>query len=1708
MNRLLHAAGIFIGLFMLFAVPLQAQTTVFINEIHYDNTSTDEGEAIEIAGPAGTDLTNWEIVLYNGSSGVVYDSDVIDATIPDDGSGFGFVTISYPSNGIQNGSPDGIVLSDGINVIQFLSYEGSFTAVGGVADGMTSTDIGVAESSSTPIGNSMQLMGNGSVYEDFTWSTEVASTFDDVNAGQTFESSTSAVVFINEIHYDNDGTDEGEEIEIAGTAGTDLTGWQIVLYNGSNGTVYDTDDIGGTIPDDGSGFGFVTIAYPSNGIQNGGPDGVVLSDGTNVIQFLSYEGSFTAVDGIANGMTSTDIGVSESSSTPIGNSLQLVGTGLRASDFTWAADMPSTFGAVNAGQVFGENTNDTPVVTITEPADGAAFEEGAVVTFTGTATDTEDGDLSSSIEWVSSIDGSIGTGASIMVTLSVGTHMITASATDSEFETGTDEISVTVNPVGGVQTAVFINEIHYDNDGTDEGEEIEIAGPAGTDLTGWQIVLYNGSNGTVYDTDALSGTIPDDGSGFGFVTIAYPSNGIQNGSPDGIVLSDGINVIQFLSYEGALTAVGGIADGMTSTDIGVSESSSTPIGNSLQLTGTGTVYEDFTWATDMANTFGAVNTGQEFEAQALAFVNEIHYDNDGGDEGEAIEIAGRAGTDLTGWSIVLYNGSNGTQYNSVELSGTIPDDGSGFGFVTEFISGIQNGSPDGIVLANGSEVVQFLSYEGTFTAVGGVADGQESIDIGVSESSGTPIGNSLQLTGTGTQASDFTWASDMPNTFGTVNTGQEFGEGGGIMVKEIYEIQGSGLVSPFENTIVRTENNVVIAVGPEGFFIQTPSERTDGDVETSDGIYVFTDGAPGVAVGDLVDVEGQVIEFFDLTEFSNGPTVTVVGTGTVPAAIVFDETLPSTDAPESETTYERYEGMLVTIPNGLVSGPSQSFGSDPEAEAYVVANGVQPFREPGIIAPGIEGLPVWDGNPEVFEIDPDKLGLDNVLFTRGSTFSATGALAFEFGEYEVWLTELTVNNLVDLPVPVRTPGESEGTIGSLNLLRLDIADSDYASRIAKFSAYIRTVLLSPDIIAVQEVQDIATLTGLAEKLNDDDPSLSYEAYLVEGNDQGGIDVGYLVNANAVQVNAITQLAADETLTFDGSLLHDRPPLLLEAQFLVFGVPTVAVEVLAVHNRSLNGINDPSGGERVRIKRLEQAQSIAQIVQDRQTANADVKLTVIGDFNAFEFTDGFVDVVGQISGNANPADNLVSGDDLVEPDLTNQVLSVPQDDRYSFIFSGSAQVLDHALTSSAFNPHITGLAFGRGNAGAPEVLLDDASTPLASSDHDGLVMYVELQNVFPATAVLAAENSVFLDRSTAVESGDILVAGDAEGDVLGGSSELVIGRRATTPAGFQVKADGITVFPDAVVDGDVSYNTLDNFGIINGTETSPLELPVFDAPPFPDVTAGTENVSVRRNTEQSLDPGAYGHVIIRGGSTLILTGGEYHVKSLTILSDAELLFDGITDLRIEERLMADRAMHIGPVEGSGFDAADMIMYVAGINGKGGELGETPVAAEIGQNNDVRANLFVPNGSLIFEGNTVAEGSFIARDIHVGRNTSVALNSYWAAVSFQPVAQAATGKDELAKETIAQEVPDTYALGQNYPNPFNPTTSIPFSLPEASHVRLVVYDMLGRVVDTVIDGELNAGYHNATFDASTYPSGTYVYRIEASGFTSTQKMVLVK
>ena len=378
-----------------------------------------------------------------------------------------------------------------------------------------------------------------------------------------------------------------------------------------------------------------------------------------------------------------------------------------------------------------------------------------------------------------------------------------------------------------------------------------------------------------------------------------------------------------------------------------------------------------------------------------------------------------------------------------------------------------------------------------------------------------------------------------------------------VVSAEIFEIQGKAETSSHDGAMVRTADNVVTAVAANGFFIQTPSDRSDADADTSDGIFVNTASAPTVAPGDVVSVTGQVVESDGFTTIAAGSSVSgakvnVVGFGEVPAAVEFDATRPSPDpdAPSCAIEFECYEGMLIRIATGTISGPNQRFPEDPVAEMYLTATSSRAFREPGLPHPGIPikpDIPVFDGNPELFELDPDKLGLDNVALPSGSIVSAIGVLGFEHGDYEMWPFELTVLSEAAAPRPVRARRADEVTVGSLNLHRLSSSAEDYVTRLSKLSLYIREVLLSPDILGVQEVRSIAELSDLADVIRTDTPSVDYRAHLASSSSD--IEVGFLVRSR-VQVVELKQYGTDEAFVDPTDLsidrLHDRPPFLLHA----------------------------------------------------------------------------------------------------------------------------------------------------------------------------------------------------------------------------------------------------------------------------------------------------------------------------------------------------------------------------------------------------------------------------------------------------------------------------------------------------------------------------------------------------------------------------------
>jgi predicted extracellular nuclease len=944
-----------------------------------------------------------------------------------------------------------------------------------------------------------------------------------------------------------------------------------------------------------------------------------------------------------------------------------------------------------------------------------------------------------------------------------------------------------------VDSPLLINEVDADQSGTDSAEFVELfdGGTGNTSLDGLVVVLFNGSDDASYQAFDLDGQFTDAGGYFvlcgnpGNVTncdldVGASSNLIQNGA-DAVALFQAdasafpndtpvttdflIDAIVYDTNDGDDAGLLPLLNaGQPQANEG-GEGSSASHSNQRCPNGIG----------------GQRNTASYAQAEPtpgvsndciVPLINEVDADDSGTDDMEFIELftRGEGGFSLDGYSLVLYNGSDNASYLAFDLDGLSTNADGYFvlcGDATKVANCDLDVSPNTNLIQNGADAVALvfadaadfpndtpISTDNVVDALVYDTSDSDDPDLLVLLNAGQP-----QVNENGNGNKDTESNQRCPNGFGGARNTDTYaqsmpspGATNNCDPLEIFEIQGAGASSIYAGFDVFTADNIVTAVGPEGFFIQTPDARDDGSVDTSNGVYVFTGGAPTVAVGDQVDVGGPLTEFFGFTEFGFGASVGVDSSGNpLPAATVFDGTAPSPDpmAPSCAMEFECYEGMLIEITGGTVTGPNQRFSTDPIAEVHITAADTRTFRESGIEYPGLPGLPEWDGNPEVFEMDADKLGLPNPIIPAGSRFDATGVLGFEFGGYELWPSALDLSP-APLPVAVRARAEAEMTIGALNLFRLfddvddppiEVRDPDtdaliritddfvedsltYATRLAKFSAYIRNVLDAPDVLAVSEAESMAVLQDLADVINADDPAIVYTPYLEEGNDVGGIDVGFLV-LDTVAFDAVTQLGRFEILTYDNSLLHDRPPLLLEGRQVADG-SDFPFAVLAIHGRSLGGI-EGSEAERVRQKRYEQGQSVATMVQALQDANPDINLVVAGDFNAFEFTDGYVDVTGQMQGMFTPADNLVcdsnSCDDLVDPNLMNQVTVIPAGERYSFVFRGNAQTLDHALTSEGLDELIRDYSYGRGNADAAVDLINDDTTPLRSSDHDGLVLFL-------------------------------------------------------------------------------------------------------------------------------------------------------------------------------------------------------------------------------------------------------------------------------------------------------------------------------------------------------------------------------------------------
>jgi hypothetical protein len=531
-----------------------------------------------------------------------------------------------------------------------------------------------------------------------------------------------------------------------------------------------------------------------------------------------------------------------------------------------------------------------------------------------------------------------------------------------------------------------------------------------------------------------------------------------------------------------------------------------------------------------------------------------------------------------------------------------------------------------------------------------------------------------------------------------------------------------------------------------------------------------------------------------LTELNAPANCTLLASaqlGNLPAPVTIDAGNPLIVG-GSATQSRAYLGMRVAVPNATVVGPSlgslteASATSTPNGQFFVTLPGVpRPLQTGGILATrrpadAAPTVPSWNGSPEVLRIDVTGLspaGTPYIVATGTTITGLSGIMDYATaqGQYELFTDAPGAGTpspssptLSATPVPVALPNDL--TIGSFNMQRFynDTSESNgaaalttaaYQRRLAKASLAIRNVLRMPDLIGLEEVEGqrngnpntVSVIQDIVNKVNSDavtagqdNPNYTFCVGLT--NDPSAITPAIIYKQGKVTSATCTMYGLSTTYAEpDGgsNFLNDRPPVTVAATVTAPGSDSgLPIRLVANHLRSLSGIDTPGAGngDQVRVKRNEQAKYLAKLITGNvdQTTNWNLtdNLVIVGDFNAYQVNDGYVDVMNCIAGNPAPANQqyftaaqlVVSAPctPIPNPPLTLLTLANPAG-LYSYTFSGTAQTIDHVLLNSKANPRFRQIVYARNDADFPEgaPYRNDAARPERVSDHDMPVVYLQL-----------------------------------------------------------------------------------------------------------------------------------------------------------------------------------------------------------------------------------------------------------------------------------------------------------------------------------------------------------------------------------------------
>jgi uncharacterized protein len=726
-------------------------------------------------------------------------------------------------------------------------------------------------------------------------------------------------------------------------------------------------------------------------------------------------------------------------------------------------------------------------------------------------------------------------------------------------------------------------------------------------------------------------------------------------------------------------------------------------------------------------------------APSEPYTSELHYDDAGADAGEFVEITLPPGTTSADLTVVLYDGSDGAPYATLDPQ-DVAAPAAGWAAVSVPAAGLQNGSPDGLALVRGGTVLEFLSYEGVLTATTGPAAGATSTDIGVAEN-GVPEGHSLSRL-VDTRTGELVWQAAAPGTGGAVNptttTPPPADPCAVPPTHPVGAVQGSGPDTPLAGRTVTVRGTVVADLqgpdGLEGFHLQ---DAGDGDPATSDGVFVLS--TVPVALGDEVAVTGVPSE-------SSGQTQLTAPTGVATCA---DDLLPppvaaSFDLPADDAAREQLEGMLVEPVDALTVSEVFAltrFGELTLSEGGVLVQPTEVARpgtpEAAAVAAGNAARRVLldDGRDDSRSLTDRPYLSPDTPVRVGDVLDLTEplVLGYGFGRWRFQPADGTADG-VFAPQDTRTeaPREVGGEVrlATFNVLNYFLtlggegrgADTpeEFEEQAGKIVPAIRS--LGADVVTLLEIEDTdstgltpgdadTALADLVGRLNDAADAdvwayvpLPEELYAVP---RDAIRNGIVYRTDRVQPVGDPAGLVDETVWANAR----------EPQAQTFARDGDAFTVVANHFKSKSpgdatGDNVDTGdgqgqwnGDRVR-----QARSVAAFAAGLVESAGDQDVVLMGDLNAYSREDPVEEL--RAAGYTDLGERFDPG-------------------RHSYVFDGLSGSLDHAMATAALTGKVTGVAHWDVNSVESSAYQYDgdpalyAADPYRSSDHDPLVVGIDL-----------------------------------------------------------------------------------------------------------------------------------------------------------------------------------------------------------------------------------------------------------------------------------------------------------------------------------------------------------------------------------------------